>query len=755
MNKRTKLASLAMAMALVSGLSVESRSQTIEGEWTAFTSMLDVNDILVLDQGVWSATQGGALFYDFDTREYTRFTLLDGLAGNRVLSLAVDDDGHIWLGTEGAGLSRYRPETGAFDEPFREFEGLNIRALLADGNSLYVGTERGVSLFLIDREEVKETYRKLGTVLPKDIEVTSLAMARSVLWAGTPRGLAWADTRQTNLQDPESWDETRRFIPVRDLLAHGRNVFVAARDGVFRYNWDRTDPVEPQFFIDFETDDIVSLGRHSLSPAAAVGDGNFYRREIDLDWRRLPGPIEQDSVKAMSRNHSKLWLGTDGGFKVFNATPPPESPEPGANRFYEMRLLDNGDLWVASIPNDQQDSFGIYQLNADGWQIHDRSTGLPLDDLVSLETDSRGRLWVGSWGRGVSIRSATGRWIGMTPNNSDLQGLPPDGSFSVVSDIARDADGNMWMVNVRFGLVVVDGFPATQSHVIEQEEALGFTGLDLNKIVIADDGLKWLTTPLDGFGVYDDGGTPFDSSDDQAVFINSFDEPRLSSDRVSDLAVSPDGTVWIGTDTGLNSVRGTYSRLDNTFDVQSWRVYTTADGLPSSEINDLEIDGNGNLWVATESGLSQIGTHGDIDFTMTSGNSGLINNRVTSLLFDGGRGELWIGTFEGLSRLGVTIGNTEQPDDRSGVFPNPFFASRGQRLLTFAGLPLGASVGIYSIDGELVARISGQSGVGTLTWNGLNDAGFLVGSGIYYFIADAEDGSKVTGKFAILNGPAR
>jgi len=239
------------------------------------------------------------------------------------------------------------------------------------------------------------------------------------------------------------------------------------------------------------------------------------------------------------------------------------------------------------------------------------------------------------------------------------------------------------------------------------------------------------------------------------VFINSFDEPRLSSDRVSDLAVSPDGTVWIGTDTGLNRVRGTYSRLDNTFDVQSWRLYTTADGLPSSEINDLEIDGNGNLWVATESGLSQIGADGEVDFTMTNSNSGLINNRVTSLLFDGDRGELWIGTFEGLSRLGVTIGNGERPDNRSGVFPNPFFASRGQQLLTFAGLPLGASLGIYSIDGELVAQVSGQPGTGTLTWNGLNDAGFLVRSGIYYFVADAEDGSKVTGKFAILNGPAR
>ena len=748
---------VAAAIVLITTVKVVSEAQTIEGEWTAFTSMIDVNDILVTPQGVWAATQGGALNFDFDTDQYSRFTVLDGLAGNRVQSVAADDSGHIWLGTEGFGLSRYRPETGAFDAPFREFEGLNIRALLADGNNLYVGSERGVSLFLIDRKEVKETYRKLGTVLPKDIEVTSLALMDSVLWAGTAEGLAWADTRQTNLQDPESWLESRRFTPVRDLLAFRHNLYVASPDGVFRYNWDYTGPGTGQerFFTEFETDDIVGLGLRRVQPVAAVAGGNFHRRLGDSEWERIPRPLEPDSVKAVSRNSLNLWMGTDGGIKVFNGPEPPPSLEPGANRFYEMKLVENGDLWVASIPNDQQESFGVYQLKTGGdWQIHNEASGLPLDDLVSLETDSRGRLWVGSWGRGVAIRSSTRTWRIMDEKNSILQGLPPDGKFVVISDMARDAEGNMWLVNVRFGLVVVDGFPPARSHLIEQE-SIGFTGSDLKKIVIADDGLKWLTTPLDGFGVYDDGGTPYDSADDRAVFINTLVDSRLSSDRVSDLALGLDGTVWVGTDTGLNSIQGRYSRTDGTFEVDSWRLYTTADGLPSGEINDIEVDTNGNVWVATEAGLSQIGFDGEIAFTLTRSNSGLINDRITSLLFDSGQGELWIGTFEGLSRLGVTIGETEQPRDRSGAFPNPFFTSGALEPLKFAGLPLGASLSIYNLGGELVAEIQGRPGVGTLTWNGLNTAGFVVASGIYYFVADAEDGSRVTGKVAILSGPSR
>jgi len=753
---------IAVAIILAMTVTVRVESQAVEGEWTAFSSMIDVNDVLVTATGMWAATQGGALFFDFESEQYSRYTLLNGLAGNRVLSLASDDNGHIWLGTEGFGLSRFRPETGTFDEPFREFEGLSIRALLVDGNNLYVGSNRGVSLFLIDREEVKETYRKLGTVLPKDVEVTKLAMADSVLWAGTAEGLAWADTRQANLQDPESWQESKRFVPVRDLLVYQGDVFIASKSGVFRYNWDYQGPGDPdRFFTDFDADDVVSLGMRDRRPAAAVAGGNFHSRFNVQFWTRIPGPIETDSVKALSQTsrdlaNTDLWVATEGGVRVFNTlTPPPVSLEPGANRFYEMKLLENGDLWVTSTPNDQQESFGVYQLAADGWHIHNEASGLPLDDLVSLETDAEGRIWVGSWGRGVSVRSSTGAWLNMNTDNSILQGLPPDGKFAVVSDMARDAQGNMWLVNVRFGLVVVDRFPApTRSHLVQQE-SLGFTGLDINKMLIGDDGLKWLTTPLDGFGVYDDGGTPYDSADDQAVFINRLIDPRLSSDRVTDLVVGLDGTVWIGTNAGLNSVRGRFSRLEGTFEVDSWRLYTTSDGLPSAEINDLEIDGNGNVWVATETGLSQIGLDGEIAFTLTRANSGLINDRITSLLFDSDQGELWIGTFEGLSRLAVTTGTTEQPRDRSGVFPNPFSASEGLEQLTFTGLPLGASLDIYNLGGELVAQVPGQPGVGTLTWDGLNTAGFVVGSGIYYFVANAAGGSQITGKFAILNGMAR
>ena len=79
----------------------------------------------------------------------------------------------------------------------------------------------------------------------------------------------------------------------------------------------------------------------------------------------------------------------------------------------------------------------------------------------------------------------------------------------------------------------------------------------------------------------------------------------------------------------------------------------------------------------------------------------------------------------------------------------------GRQELTISGLPLGASLRIFSVSGDLVADLRGQAGRGTITWNGLNEAGFLVAAGVYYYVAESETGESVSGRFALLNGVRR
>ena len=85
------------------------------------------------------------------------------------------------------------------------------------------------------------------------------------------------------------------------------------------------------------------------------------------------------------------------------------------------------------------------------------------------------------------------------------------------------------------------------------------------------------------------------------------------------------------------------------------------------------------------------------------------------------------------------------------MFPNPFVTD-GRARLTFSGLPLGATLQIYTLQGELVTSLDAGIGRGSVSWNGLNDAGFLVGSGIYLYVAQAPSSSPVRGRFAVIDG---
>jgi signal transduction histidine kinase len=72
------------------------------------------------------------------------FTKTDGLSGNVITALAVDDSGALWIGTKTDGLTRYLG--GAFTA-FRQ-EGLpnDIDSILADGQGrLWMGTRHGVA----------------------------------------------------------------------------------------------------------------------------------------------------------------------------------------------------------------------------------------------------------------------------------------------------------------------------------------------------------------------------------------------------------------------------------------------------------------------------------------------------------------------------------------------------------------------------------------------------------------------------------
>lgn len=77
--------------------------------------------------------------------------------------------------------------------------------------------------------------------------------------------------------------------------------------------------------------------------------------------------------------------------------------------------------------------------------------------------------------------------------------------------------------------------------------------------------------------------------------------------------------------------------------------YGVEEGLPNNYVIDITQDGQGFIWIATESGLSRFDGR---DLTVyTKNNSGIVSNALNTLLYDHDNNQLWIGS----QRDGISI----------------------------------------------------------------------------------------------------
>ncbi|MCB4791535.1 MAG: multicopper oxidase domain-containing protein [Elusimicrobia bacterium] len=75
------------------------------------------------------------------------------------------------------------------------------------------------------------------------------------------------------------------------------------------------------------------------------------------------------------------------------------------------------------------------------------------------------------------------------------------------------------------------------------------------------------------------------------------------------------------------------------------------------------------------------------------------------------------------------------------VYPNPFDPNITD--VTIGNLTSAADIRIYTITGELVRRLDYNSADGLVTWDGTNDSGSKVASGIYLALINGSEGKKV------------
>ncbi|MBN1292941.1 MAG: T9SS type A sorting domain-containing protein [Candidatus Latescibacteria bacterium] len=249
------------------------------------------------------------------------------------------------------------------------------------------------------------------------------------------------------------------------------------------------------------------------------------------------------------------------------------------------------DLWEEEYPNGNSINNIAIQGNyvwcaSEGslvrWDKRDGSykqytvkDGLLASRTKTVFVDRDDNVWIGSL-RGVQKYDGTS-FANYTMETGEL----PD---EYVLAIGQAPDGTMWF-GTYGGLVSFDG--ESWSHFISGDDNPGIPEIYyVSSITVDKNGVIWF--PYIANNAYK-GIMSFDG---KAWTYYTPQNSELITNNIFRIAVDDNNIKWIGTATGLQS-----------FDDETWNTHELPDYKYNLSITDLDIDKNGNVWLATMPGL--------------------------------------------------------------------------------------------------------------------------------------------------------
>jgi ligand-binding sensor domain-containing protein/signal transduction histidine kinase len=298
---------------------------------------------------------------------------------------------------------------------------------------------------------------------------------------------------------------------------------------------------------------------------------------------------ETDAFAGYTRH---IWQASDG------------LPEQTVQAFAQTR---DGYLWIGT-------SGGLVRFDGVHFTVFDRQNtpALHENSIFCLMVSRDGALWIGTEGGGLA-RYAQGQFRSWTAR----EGLSND----FVRSLAEDANGNIW-AGTDNGLLRLSSGNVGGGRFMRVDGAGDVPTLAVHKIYLDRDGGLWV------------GGSKLIRMSGGTVTEYTM-RGESSQNRVKSIVQTQDGTMWVGTVSGLNrmaqgqknfervgGITGTVRVLRQTTDGVLWvgtigqgvfeyrggslTQITAPQSLPSNTVLNFFEDDEQNFWIGTQSGMLRL-----------------------------------------------------------------------------------------------------------------------------------------------------
>lgn len=576
-----------------------------------------VYEIVESEEGfLWFATREGVgrwNGYDMDTWKHDPYSE-STIPGNIVRQMVLDGAGDIWIDAENyqqvdAGIARIKAP--AYNTVTR-YDFTGGRLFLDGDRRLMVATADSVYALDSPTGKFNALFELNG--------LNGLPTAAAV----DHHGLIWLSTEAGNIHRCDLQEKSCSRVPVETQVS-----------------------------------DIVHFPESEIATVIQTTDGTVWisyggnlgfiqEDSATIEWMDVSDAVKHSTLADIARdNEGNLWVLGSAGVNLLRSNKPPSVSEQyplltlGSDTenlapvsLYQDR---SGNIWVGTV-------YGLYRHSPYARQFHhlqhepSNPSSLSSGLVVSLAEDAYGNIWAGTIGGGLNRIQSDLKTTRYRYRSGDESSLSND----IVWTLSSTSRGEIWAgtsLGINRYQEDTDDFKRFYADPDDIDLIPDLAAPTLNSIVgMAMDGedrlwfsdlissgvLTYLDTKTEEFSTVDlqepvDPGYFMIDEDNNVWFGSSTGIYKLKwlENELELIARSPgagsfdgilafhqadDGTVWVGTNSGL------YGLTDGG---EIHTRITSTEGLPSSTVYSVLDDDYGRLWVSTNRGIASL------DFTTT------------------------------------------------------------------------------------------------------------------------------------------
>lgn len=640
------------------------------------------------------------------------YNIEDGLSQSTVLSLAQDNLGYTWIGTQD-GLNRFDGvENTVFRHSPTNSETINsptISNLLFDDNrTLWVLTPQGLDSIDVHTLKVTHWTDSLQNLMvdnsrvSSDLkEVWSIALNEdktlSVLGSDY---FATIDVENKTVNQNQRLTDYIEGKQLQRMVIIEQRIFFIQKNCIFQVDFGGSqrkefcaqgvDTFDAVFVFDqFPEQIFFSRGTGFSSFNISAAQFNHY----DIYDSKTESLIE---VEAMLPEGDGFWLATITGLKFWDGDKQQVVREYHANfsdkhsiaSDYTLSLMRGFDglIWLGT-------GLGVNYWDSREQFVHllqksEVATFARDNITTALLKDYRGRLWIGTEASGIYQYDESYTSL---KHHSSLPTENGPANTGYVADMLEDNDRNLWLLTGTSLFIRPYGsenFLSITSLKDTDGQTVNMT--DLATIIEGRNGHIWLGGKQGFFKVTLSSEVAEKLTSEDLIIEDLTDRLPTSFIQskygVYTMYEDLQGYIWLGGSRGL--IR--FSPL--TFDLQYYLSNPNdPETLSSSDINVIYEDLLGVLWIGTVTGLNRVryNVNGEVYFQRITVNDGFINDFICSILADDS-GNLWVSTANGLVKFHPDKGRPINYTYSDGLQYSEFFANAqfadSEGYLYFGGL---------------------------------------------------------------------